>query len=117
MDADTTGIVISSGAVGAICGVVGTWLKTKVGTKTRIEPDPINAHVTKDPKSVSLGEYNKSQQENERAHENLFQRVGRVEQNVATLMERGVAQEKQLDRMASQVDKLYDRIILGGKSK
>ena len=41
---ETTGIAISSGVVGAICGVVAVWIKVKYG-KTHI-PQPLNTtHV------------------------------------------------------------------------
>ena len=41
---ETTGIAISSGVVGAICGVVAAWIKAKYG-KTHI-PQPLNTtHV------------------------------------------------------------------------
>ena len=33
MEAETTGIMISSGAVGALCTLAGTWLKSKVMQK------------------------------------------------------------------------------------
>lgn len=46
MEAETTGIMISSGAVGAICGVVGTWLKSKVGTKIKRPLDSDDTYVT-----------------------------------------------------------------------
>lgn len=37
---NSAGIVISSGAIGALCGVVGSWIKAKYG-KTSI-PQPLN---------------------------------------------------------------------------
>ena len=46
MDADTTGIVISSGTVGAICGVVGTWIKAKIGTRIKRPLDSEDTYVT-----------------------------------------------------------------------
>ena len=46
MEAETTGIMISSGAVGAICGVIGTWLKSKVGTKIKRPLDSDDTYVT-----------------------------------------------------------------------
>lgn len=57
MDAETTGILISSGAVGALCGVASTWIKAKFGQKTTVENDPLN--VKKLPGYVTIGECNR----------------------------------------------------------
>ena len=46
MEAETTGIMISSGAVGAICGVVGTWIKSKVAQKQARPVDSDDRYVT-----------------------------------------------------------------------
>lgn len=46
MEAETTGIVISSGAVGAICGVVGTWIKSRMGVKQKRPLDSDDLFVT-----------------------------------------------------------------------
>lgn len=54
MDAETTGIVISSGALGALCTLGATYIKAKFGQKARIEPDPLN--VAKQDKFVTRGE-------------------------------------------------------------
>lgn len=46
MDAETTGIAISAGSVGAICGVLTTWLKSKVGVKHKAPLDSNDRYVT-----------------------------------------------------------------------
>ena len=46
MEAETTGIMISSGAVGAICTLIGAWLKSKVGTKIKRPIDSDDTYVT-----------------------------------------------------------------------
>lgn len=49
---NTAGIVISSGAIGAICGVIGAWIKARYG-KTTI-PQPLS--TTKVGPYVTVGE-------------------------------------------------------------
>ena len=46
METETTGIMISSGAVGVICTLVGTWIKSKVGTKAKRPLDSDDVYVT-----------------------------------------------------------------------
>lgn len=46
MDADPSGIIIGSGAVGTICGVVGMWLKSRIGTKLKRPVDSDDRYVT-----------------------------------------------------------------------
>ena len=43
---ETTGIFIGSGALGAICGVVSSWLKSKVGMKMKAPLDSNDRYVT-----------------------------------------------------------------------
>ena len=111
MEAETTGIMISSGAVGAICTLAGTWLKSKVMQK--------HAEETKVPQPL-VQEQTPGQawwKDNAKDHEDIFNRLRKNESAIATLMERSIAQGKTLDRMADQVSSLYDRIICGGKKK
>lgn len=111
MEAETTGIMISSGAVGAICTLAGTWLKSKVMQK--------HAEETKVPQPL-VQEQTSGQawwKDNAKDHEDIFNRLRNNESAIATLMERSIAQGKTLDRMADQVSSLYDRIICGGGKK
>lgn len=55
-------------------------------------------------------------EQNRKEHAELYGMVRKHEAQIAGIIERDVAQEKILDRMAAQLDKLYDRII-GGKKK
>lgn len=61
MDAETTGIVISSGAVGSLCTLAAAWVKAKWGQKTRIEPNPlpVDGKVEKKQQFVTVGECNR----------------------------------------------------------
>ena len=71
--------------------------------RTKILNDPLNV-------SPSFAEQNRAE------HAELYGMVRKHEAQIAGIIERDVAQEKILDRMAAQRDKLYDRII-GGKKK
>lgn len=46
MDAETTGIAVSSGAVGALCGVATTWIRAKVAQKRARPLDTDDTFVT-----------------------------------------------------------------------
>ena len=80
-------------------------LRTSIANelRTSIVNDPL--HV-----SPSFAEQNPAE------HAELYGMVRKHEAQIAGIIERDVAQEKILDRMAAQLDKLYDRII-GGKKK
>jgi hypothetical protein len=80
-------------------------LRTSIANelRTSIVNDPL--HV-----SPSFAEQNRAE------HAELYGMVRKHEAQIAGIIERDVAQEKILDRMAAQLDKLYDRII-GGKKK
>lgn len=43
---ETEGIIIGSGAVGAICGVAGTWIRSKVAQKRARPVDSDDRYVT-----------------------------------------------------------------------
>ena len=71
--------------------------------RTKIINDPLNV-------SPSFAEQNRKE------HAELYGMVRKHEAQIARLVEHDVSLEKTLDRMAAQLDKLYDRII-GGKKK
>lgn len=96
-------------AIGAAASAVLGALGYKVfSRKVKVEPDPM--HIEQSNEQVKW-------KDNCHDHENIFFRLGNLEKTVAALDERSNAQAKTLDRMASQVEKLYDRIILGGSKK
>ena len=53
MEAETTGIMISSGAVGAICTLLGAWVKAKFSKN----PQPFETHRVND--CISVQECNR----------------------------------------------------------
>lgn len=61
MDAETTGIAVSSVAVGALCGVASTWIKARFGGRARIEPSPlpVDGKVEKKQQFITVGECNR----------------------------------------------------------
>lgn len=92
-------------AVSAVLGALGYKFFSR---KVTVEPDPM--HVEQSPEQTKW-------KDNYHDHENIFNRLGKLEKTVAALDERSNAQAKTLDRMASQVEKMYDRIILGSPKK
>ena len=56
MDAETTGIAASYGAVGAICGVATMWIKAKFGQRAKVEADPSPFPVQQQGPFVTVGE-------------------------------------------------------------
>ena len=56
MDAETTGIVISSGAVGALCTLGAAWIKAKFGQRAKVEADPSPFPVQQQGPFVTVGE-------------------------------------------------------------
>ncbi len=57
MEVDGVNLAIGGGAVGAIAGVVGAWIKARYG-RTQIDPDPLNVKNEKKPVYVTVGEFN-----------------------------------------------------------
>ena len=93
MEIDGIQLAMGGGAVTAIAGVLGAWIKARFG-KTRIEPDPVN--VNKLDTFVTRGEFNKHVELNEAAHkaivddnardhESLFGRMSRNDRETSEL--------------------------------
>ena len=74
MEVDGINLAIGGGAVTAIAGVVGAWIKARFG-KTRVEPTPLPVTTEKTPKYVTVQEFNKHCEDNMRDHENIFARL------------------------------------------
>ncbi|MBQ3808596.1 MAG: hypothetical protein II840_11645 [Kiritimatiellae bacterium] len=80
-------------------------LRTSIANelRTSIVNDPLNV-------SPSFAEQNRKE------HAELYEMVRKHEAQIARLVEHDISLDKTLDRMATQLDKLYDKII-GGKKK
>ena len=108
--------------VAAIIAAVGGVLWGRRGVKEKLErkedelrtsiANELRAKLTNDQLFVAPSFF----EQNRKEHAELYELVRKHEAAIAGLVERDVSQEKVLDRMAEQLDKLYDRII-GGKKK
>lgn len=74
MEVDGINLAIGGGAVTAIAGVIGAWIKARF-SKTTVEPTPLPVTTEKTPKYVTVQEFNKHVEDNQRDHENMFARL------------------------------------------
>ena len=74
MEVDGINLAIGGGAVTAIAGVIGAWIRARF-SKTTVEPTPLPVTTEKTPKYVTVQEFNKHVEDNARDHENLFGRL------------------------------------------
>ena len=102
---DGISLSVGGAAVGTICTCLVQMWKAR-NQKTEIAPNPL---------SIEQTAYQAAMKDNNRDHENLFSRMSSVEKDVAAIKADNVAQNRILDRMANQIEKLYDRIICGVK--
>ena len=106
MEAETTGIVISSGAVGAICGVLGAWVKAKFSKN----PQPFKTQQVYD--CITIKECNRRMSE-------LDTRVSRLEQKVDNGFDKiedkleAMDQKSEVRSVAlhNRLDKIFERMV------
>ena len=103
---ETTGIIISSGAVGALCGVASTWIKAKFGQKVKAEiPQPCDVRKVND--CISVKECNRRMNE-------LDERVTRLETRLdsgfATIMDKLSAMDRESEQRAVALHRRMDAI-------
>lgn len=105
MEAETTGIIISSGALSTLCTLATVWVKGKLGTKAKIEPDPL--HVQKVNDCISVKECNRRMKE-------LDERVTRLEtkfdNGVEKIMDKLSAMERESEQRAVALHRRIDTI-------
>lgn len=104
---DTTGIAVTTGALGVICGVVSTWIKARF-SKTKVEPDPL--HVEQSQEQALW-------KENAKDHSNIFDRLRLVESNVASHQASLTSLKDMQDKMYCMITALYEKICNGRKQK
>ena len=126
MEAETTGIVISSGAVGAICGVVGTWLKSKVGTKIKRPLDSDDTYVTHQECKEHRCALEKRIDEIGPALNRIFtkltdidrsseERAIKLHERIGPIAERVAADNAKIDTIGKVVEAALARSTVGGK--
>ena len=104
---ETTGIIISSGAVGALCGVASTWIKAKFGQKVKAEiPQPCDVRKVND--CISVKECNRRMNE-------LDERVTRLETRLdsgfATIMDKLSAMDLESEQRAVALHRRMDAMV------
>lgn len=104
---ETTGIIISSGAVGALCGVASTWIKAKFGQKVKAEiPQPCDVRKVND--CISVKECNRRMNE-------LDERVTRLETRLdsgfATIMDKLSAMDRESEQRAVALHRRMDAML------
>ena len=104
---ETTGIIISSGAVGALCGVASTWIKAKFGQKVKAEiPQPCDVRKVND--CISVKECNRRMNE-------LDERVTRLETRLdsgfATIMDKLSAMDRESEQRAIALHRRMDAMV------
>ena len=105
MEAETTGIMISSGAVGAICTLLGAWVKAKFAKN----PQPFETHRVND--CISVQECNRKMQA-------IDDRVTRLEERVNSGFDKLSEQLSAMDDKSEarsvalhhRLDKLFERM-------
>lgn len=55
-ESNSTAVVVSSGAVGALCALASTWIKAKIGNRQKVEADPSPFPVQHQGPFVTVGE-------------------------------------------------------------
>ena len=107
---ETTGIAISSGVVGAICGVVAAWIKAKYG-KTHI-PQPLNTtHVGP---FVTVGECKQHRcaigERIRTEHEMLQNIMDKLDENDRRDEERAKSTHQRIDPLIEEIGSIRGKI-------
>lgn len=107
MDAETTGIMISSGAVGAIFTFAAQWVKAHYGQKKVVTPDPNPFPVQQQGPFVTTGECKQHRCALEKRIDDmkplLEQISGQISSSSARAEERAVQLHRRLDPIVEKV--------------
>lgn len=113
---ETTGIAISSGVVGAICGVVAAWIKARYG-KTQI-PQPLNT-ASVGP-YVTVGECKQHRcaigERIRTEHEMLQNIMNKLDENDRRDEERAKSTHARIDPLIEEIGSIRGKIEYIGKA-
>lgn len=91
MNGDGVSILMGGGAFGALCGVLGAWIKAR-WNRTKVEPTPLPVETrraeeyAKREDVVKLrGEFEHHVAENTREHESLYSRMNRNDRETSEI--------------------------------
>ena len=106
MEELTSGVFLSAGAFGALCGVASAWIKAKFGQKVKAEiPQPCDVRKVND--CISVKECNRRMNE-------LDERVTRLETRLdsgfATIMDKLSAMDRESEQRAVALHRRMDAI-------
>lgn len=85
MDGDGISLAVGGGAVGAICTVVGAWIKAKVGQKAKVEPVPLPVEQRKGEVEKLREDFERYVLENSKEHEALYSRLNRNDRETSEI--------------------------------
>lgn len=91
MNGDGVSILMGGGAFGALCGVLGAWIKAR-WNRTKVEPTPLPVRThraeewaKKDDVEKLRDEFEHHVSENTREHENLYSRINRNDRETSEI--------------------------------
>lgn len=107
MDAETTGIVISSGALGALCSLAATWIKAHFGRKSTVTPEPSPFPVQQQGPFVTTGECKQHRCALEKRIDTLVPLLTKISDQVASSSARAEERAVQLHR---RLDPIVEKV-------
>lgn len=119
MEELTSGVFLSAGAFGALCGVASAWIKAKFGQKVRAEiPQPCEVHQMND--CVSVKECNRRMRSLEERMDKMEQRFAGGFDNILRKLDamdkrsedRAIALNRRIDPMMERVAECRGQVEL-----
>lgn len=114
MEGDGLSLMLGGGAVGAICSLLGTWIKARF-SRTELKPDPLHVETRATPDYVRREEFQKHVTENHehedanrREHEALYARMNRNDRETSEI--KGL-----LSAIREDIQLIKTKLFKGGK--
>ena len=109
MEVDGINLAVGGGAVGAICGVIGAWLKARYG-RTEITPNPlpVDGEIAKKPAYVPVAECNRRMCEHA---ERMTRLEGEVKASNAAVIKKLDEIDTRAEERAQQTHRRLDPFI------